>query len=331
MRNSLKYELNKRTFESDIGHKDSLSDLTIKNYKDYNAKFRDFCMKQGCNTFDKVQKAGAELLRDYVKDMVARGLSDATIHSYLSAPCKALGLHMQDIEKPKRITAKGKRAAGTETERSSREKISPEYKAAYDFCRATGVREHEAQRMTGGCAVRDNNNMLCVRVVSGKGGKEQLQRILPQNEAVVLAAFAGKGEEEKLFTKKQFSKNINYHLARAKNAQDAYYYYHSTYQTEADRQKLSKALVEEYRAALEKSKAEGKIKSFKDLEKRTAIFADNVIDNRDKVYRLRGNNLKLAIEKGLPVEYDRLALMAVSVFHLSHWRLDVTICNYMLR
>lgn len=27
--------------------------------------------------------------------------------------------------------------------------------------------------------------------------------------------------------------------------------------------------------------------------------------------------------------YNRLALMAVSVFHLSHWRLDVTVTNYM--
>lgn len=55
-------------------------------------------------------------------------------------------------------------------------------------------------------------------------------------------------------------------------------------------------------------------------------------DRRDisGIYRVRGENKKLALKKGLPTEYNRLALMAVSVFHLSHWRLDVTVSNYLL-
>lgn len=48
-------------------------------------------------------------------------------------------------------------------------------------------------------------------------------------------------------------------------------------------------------------------------------------------YRIRGENAKIARENGLPVIYDRVALMMVSVFHLSHWRNDVTIKNYMIR
>ncbi|MDY3954631.1 MAG: hypothetical protein SOY83_04010, partial [Anaerovoracaceae bacterium] len=47
-------------------------------------------------------------------------------------------------------------------------------------------------------------------------------------------------------------------------------------------------------------------------------------------YYLRGRNRKFALEHNLPTAYNRLALMAVSVFHLSHWRLDVTVCNYIL-
>ena len=39
---------------------------------------------------------------------------------------------------------------------------------------------------------------------------------------------------------------------------------------------------------------------------------------------------KFAQEHNPPTAYNRLALMAVSVFHLSHWRLDVTVCNYIL-
>ena len=53
-------------------------------------------------------------------------------------------------------------------------------------------------------------------------------------------------------------------------------------------------------------------------------------DQIDGIYYLRSRNRKFALEHNLPVAYNRLALMAVSVFHLSHWRLDVTVCNYIL-
>lgn len=51
----------------------------------------------------------------------------------------------------------------------------------------------------------------------------------------------------------------------------------------------------------------------------------------DSPYLLRGENREKAIRLGLPTEYNRLALMAVSVFHLSHWRLDVTVTNYLIQ
>ena len=47
-------------------------------------------------------------------------------------------------------------------------------------------------------------------------------------------------------------------------------------------------------------------------------------------YCIRGNSRRLALAHGLPVKYDRLAVMAVSIFHLSHWRCDVTVANYLL-
>ena len=47
-------------------------------------------------------------------------------------------------------------------------------------------------------------------------------------------------------------------------------------------------------------------------------------------YYLRGLNRKFAQEHNLPTAYNRLTLMALSVFHLSHWRLPVTVCNYIL-
>ena len=52
------------------------------------------------------------------------------------------------------------------------------------------------------------------------------------------------------------------------------------------------------------------------------------MDNRP--YRLRGDNLTKALASGSPTEYNRLALMCVSVMHLAHWRLDVTVTNYVV-
>ena len=60
----------------------------------------------------------------------------------------------------------------------------------------------------------------------------------------------------------------------------------------------------------------GKSKKFKEIEIRG-------------VYSLRGKNRALALQKGLPLHYDKLALMATSIFKLSHWRNDVTISSYI--
>ena len=38
----------------------------------------------------------------------------------------------------------------------------------------------------------------------------------------------------------------------------------------------------------------------------------------------------LAAKKGMPVSYDKLALLATSIFKLSHWRNDVTVASYLL-
>lgn len=330
MRNSLKYDLNRATFESDVGHKEQLSDTTIKNYKAYNAHFRDFCMSIGKNTFEKVKADPVAILNTYVDKLKKDGKSAATIHTYLSAPCKALGVHMQDIQKPERVVSEGVRAGGTESDRSAKEKVSPEYRDAYLFVRAVGIRETEARRIVGSDLRTDAEGRLCVHVAKGKGGKEQMQRILPQYEDVVRAAFADKAADERLFEGKQFSKNVNYHRARAAVAQDAYAYYADTYRDPASREALAQSLLREYRSALDKGIADGKITPGK-ADAQLRHYIRDVYERRDDPYILRGANRVLAESKGLPVTYDRLAVMAVSVYHLSHWRADVTVSNYLLK
>ena len=67
------------------------------------------------------------------------------------------------------------------------------------------------------------------------------------------------------------------------------------------------------------------------------LTADRVTNQRflkdimnDTPYVLRGKNREKAIAQEKPVTYNRLAMMMVSVFHLSHWRLDVTSVNYLV-
>ena len=50
----------------------------------------------------------------------------------------------------------------------------------------------------------------------------------------------------------------------------------------------------------------------------------------DDVYVCRGEVKQALLSANKPTVYDRVALMAVSVFHLAHWRPDVTVKNYMI-
>ena len=53
-------------------------------------------------------------------------------------------------------------------------------------------------------------------------------------------------------------------------------------------------------------------------------------DIRGTTYVCRGDNARLLRESGRSVVLDKLAVMAVSAFHLSHWRADVTVKNYLI-
>ena len=47
-------------------------------------------------------------------------------------------------------------------------------------------------------------------------------------------------------------------------------------------------------------------------------------------YKLRGKNRDLAKRMGFQSTFDRLAVLATSIFHLAHWRNGVTVRNYIM-
>ena len=159
-----------------------------------------------------------------------------------------------------------------------------------------------------------NGRFFCY-VRKGKGGKSQWQLILPEDVEVVKSYFDG--TENKVFASEEFKNKLDLHKLRAEQAKRAYQYF------------LDKVNNEEgYREELEKMIR--KHWNERNLDKRTK--KSKPINKKDLsgTYKLRGENKKLALKHGLPVEYDRLCLGATSIFCLSHWRLSVCANNYML-
>ena len=178
----------------------------------------------------------------------------------------------------------------------------------YDFASTVGIRRAEYTRLRGDDLVYDESGYPCVRVKRGKGGKFQLQRILPGDEMLARSYFDG--SDTLLFTRAEMSNKIDLHHLRAVQAQRAYRYYAGRLHEEPA-----------YRAQLEQ-----------EIKLRWQLYNKRSWKQHEfeGTYRLRGANKQLARKLGRSTEYDRLAVMATSVFHLSHWRCDVTVSNYLL-
>lgn len=315
-RNTLKYELNQRALagDGDHAHKNQLSDLTVKNYKASNAAFADFCKELGIKSYDGLCRYGAKkAIQAFCDHLLQAGKTAQTVHTRLAPICKACDISMAEIEKPKRHSADVKRGR-YQVDRAVREENLGRYRPSVQLERAIGIRRSELAHLRGSDLAQTKSGRLYVIVRNGKGGKKQYQRILPQHEATVIAAFSRKGRDEFILEESQISKNINYHGMRADLAKEAYTYY--TALSDSQKDALRMFLIEKYQKMANPS------------EHALNVFKRQI--NSNTPYLLRGKNLKLALSKGLPIEYDRLALMAVSVEHLSHWRLDVTVNNYML-
>ena len=290
---------------------------TVTAYKKDCKLFAAYCKEQGVKRPDQLQGKEKELLQGYEKELEASGYSPATIHRRLAAPCKATGISMSEIEKPKRTSGKITRSRNEKANRQGKREIEDErYSRLVTFQRAVGIRRAELARLTAIDLTTDESGYLCVYVAKGKGGKRQLQRILPEDEITVLEIFQVTNPGQKLFSPEEMQNKIDLHGLRREHAQKAYKYY-------ADRLKNEP----EYKYELRKELA-ARYKEFHRPGDSNKKFLHDIMN--EESYKLRGNNYQKAIEQGKETKYNRLALMAVSVFHLSHWRLDVTVTNYMI-
>lgn len=303
---------------------------TGSSYKKHLKNFARWAKSQGYRRPEQITKEVIQEYEQYLEDS-PKQYSPATIHSYLSPVCTAADVNMSEIRKPKRTSGsiiRGRRqgADGQETSRNQlgdKEENSPEFARLVSLQKAVGIRRSELARLTGADLIEDGGR-LYIHVRRGKGGKEQLQYVLPQDRQAVREVFAGIDQDKKVFSRGEMNNHINLHGMRSQHGRDCYQHYLkliSTKQGYADR--LRTGLLRRWEKGHERLRESDK----KAWERQRARF---VADCDDRPYRLRGENLQKAQNLGLPEEYNRLALMCVSVLHLSHWRLDVTITNYII-
>ena len=291
---------------------------TITAYKRDCKNFAAYCRTNNVKTPVQLEKQKTEILQKYEDSLENAGYKPATIHRYLSAPCKALNVNMKEVEKPHRtadMIARG-RDTGFNIQ-GQREIIQERFKRLISFQKVVGLRRAELAKLWGRDLRTDESGYLCVYVCNGKGGKDQMQRILPPDVVMIKKFFSEVKPDQKVFTAKEMNNKINLHGLRAEQARKAYLYYQKRLESELN-----------YKYACRKELA---------LRYKTMHTADKTTNQRflkdimnDTPYVLRGKNREKAIAQGKSVTYNRLAMMMVSVFHLSHWRLDVTSVNYLV-
>jgi len=279
------------------------------------------------------------LLDEYSNYLQERGLSSHTIHTYLAPVCKAFQIKMDKVDKPVRKAADITRSRMKEANlQGKREAQQERYARSVHMQRIVGIRRAELADLRIRDLVEDESGRMCVLVERGKGGKRQAQVILPKYQYEVQKAFnaakaAGLKEGDKLFTDKELNNKIDYHALRAELAREAYHHYLLEVKN-GRKEVLKEQLVarwnkcheEKYQILLTSS---GKYEPrFSKNNPKSVKFCKEL--NNPAEYIMRGDNRTKAVKDGAIGHYDRVALLCVSVFHLSHWRNDVTVSHYMI-
>lgn len=301
---------------------------TIRTYKRGCRDFAEWVKDTyGINRVSAI-RGQVDVIQRYADHLQHRGYSSYTIHTYLAPVCKSLGVHMDKISKPeRRVETISRGRMESANLQGKREACKAQYSRLVAFQSAVGIRRAELGKLTAGDVV-ERPDGLYVHVRQGKGGKEQWQRVLPGNESVVLATIDGLQPADRIFKPAELRNKIDLHALRAENAKKAYQYYSNKITADPGyRVQLLRELIARFDESNQKLREADPRKY---AARRNRFLSDLGAGKQDYKYRLRGESSVVARTKHLPEVYDRVALMAVSVFHLSHWRNDVTVKNYML-
>ena len=292
----------------------TVHDLSRKHYIRNTKKFIVFCRENyDCRDFDSCR----EHIQDYSDYLQSQGYSPSTIHSYIAAACSTFSVPMDEVKKPIRKTSQFFRGREkSEKIRTNQDLTDPEWSSIVEFQRRVGLRRAELKELRKEDSLIDESGHFTVFVRNGKGRKRQNQRLNSEEDVEFIKRyFDAVGTGEKIFEDKYFKNDLNFHKLRADSAKEYYAI------------QLDRILNEPgYAKTLEA-----------EIKRRWQLYNINPKTGRPKKfpqsqiqgwYVLRGDNRAKAIREGRPLRYNRLAVMATSVFKLSHWRCNVTVQNY---
>jgi hypothetical protein len=216
--------------------------------------------------------------------------------------------------------------------RSERAQAALEKKSNQDIVRfqmMVGGRRAALGRLTGKDFGYDCAGNACVIFRRDKGGKDHYQVIMEKHIDAVKAYFDRCKPDERLFL--NIDHDLDLHGLRAEHSRQMYHDSHSGLcSTPQGREQLRQQLWNRYTDPEIGCKAWLLAKSKGDKAKMRKLEYRFRKQMADGTYYLRGANRQAAIERGRPVAYDRLAVLACSVFSLSHWRLDICAKSYLI-
>ncbi len=300
---------------NDPPHQYIHSRITLQTYLAEADRFAAWLKEQGIKMRCSEQEA-AKQVPWYLRYLAQAGRSPSTIHTAAAALVKALpgtGLVMADLPHPRRTHApkKGRAAAPSLRKRSDADELNPKYRRLLEFAKAVGLRRDEYRNLRGRNLAHIDGHTYVI-VERGKGGKMQYQRIDDVDAPLIESYFAGLGPDDPIFLEDEMKNKINLHRLRREHAQEMYRRYLARMEADPD-----------YRGQL--------LREIKEAFRRAGQDWRRNPDMRRLAtpYVCRGHVRRSLDGAGRAVTYDRLALMAVSVFHLAHWRAEVTVKNYM--
>lgn len=278
---------------------------TVKQYTRHAVNFTKWCKETyGCRHFADC----AQHIQAYSDYLVAAGKKDGTVHTYLASVCFVFDVPLKTIKKPIRHAANNTKSRGktkSDKRKDTQRDCSPRL---YDFASVICVRRHDYVVLRQNDLIIDETGHLCVVVRKGKGGKYQLQRVPHGYEDFIRSFF--NGTNEFVFTKEEVTNKLDLHHLRHMAALREYRYYEQRLNNEP-----------EYRNQL-----------IAEIKDRWADYNDRPLKEKEMSgkYIMRGENRALAKRLGFQYSFDRLAVLAVSIFHLAHWRNNVSVSNYIM-
>lgn len=308
------------------------NDNTRKAYQRGAQHFAEYLRGDGLRHASQIAKGDVQqLLQGFCDALNAseKPYSDSTIDNYVKGALYAINntkgtsITASDVSGHRRLSRPSKGRKAELNRQGKIEAVEARYGRLVDVAGAIGLRRSEYKRLTGRDYRPDESGYMCI-FVRGKGGKMQAQRILPQHQSLVAQEMGALKPNEHLFTPKELNNKIDLHALRRRVAKQAYAHYAFRIANEpgyAD--KLRGQLIARYDAMHPLDPNQKKAAA-----DRNAYIRD-LTDYRG-TYVVRGSNAAALRDRGRDTSFDRLAVMAVSVFHLSHWRADVTVKHYLI-